>query len=498
MTRTSPGAEPDVILVGGGVMTATVGALLKALQPDLSITMCECLDSVGSEASDPWNNAGTGHSALCELNYTPEKPDGRIDISKAISINESFAVTRQFWSWLVEQGIIASPESFVNPVPHMSFVHDADGVNFLRKRYEALSQHHCFADMQFSDDPARIAEWAPLIMENRDPAEPVAATRSESGTDVDFRALTRILTDHLARQEGVSVLVGHRVVDVRRSRNSSRWILKVKTAHGELETSAGFVFLGAGGGSLPLLQRSGIAEGKGYAGFPISGQWLICDNPKLADRHYAKVYGRPSLGAPPMSVPHLDTRVIEGKRGLLFGPYAGFSTRFLKHGSLLDLPLSLRPNNVLPMLAVARDNLDLIQYLVGQVIQSPKDRFRALQEYCPAAVMEDWHLAIAGQRVQIIKKDPKRGGVLQFGTEVVSSADGSIAALLGASPGASIAVSITLDLFEKCFPEKTKSPEWQAKLKQMIPSYGQSLAKDPVLGARVRAHTRDVLKLRIG
>jgi len=495
MTRIKPGTEPDVALVGGGVMTATVGALLNALQPELSITMFECLDSVGAEASDPWNNAGTGHSALCELNYTPEKSDGRIDISKAITISESYAVTRQFWAWLVEQGVIPSPESFLNAVPHMSFVHDADGLNFLRKRYEALSQHHAFADMEFSDDRARIAEWAPLIMEGRSPAEPVAATRSESGTDVDFRALTRILTDHLARQEGVSVLVGHRVVGVRRSRDSSRWNLTVKTAHGELETSAGFVFLGAGGGSLPLLQSSGIPEGRGFGGFPISGQWLICDNPKLVDRHHAKVYGRPSLGAPPMSVPHLDTRVIDGKHGLLFGPYAGFSTRFLKHGSLLDLPLSLRPDNILPMLAVARDNVDLIQYLVGQVIQSPQDRLRALQEYVPEAVMEDWRLEIAGQRVQIIKKDAKRGGVLQFGTEVVSSADGSIAALLGASPGASIAVTITLDLFEQCFPEKSKSAEWQAKLKQMIPSYGESLAKDAALYGRLHARTREVLGL---
>jgi malate dehydrogenase (quinone) len=496
MIREKPGRDPDVALVGGGIMSATLGVLLKALQPGLAITLLESLEGVAGESSDAWNNAGTGHAALCELNYTPQQADGSIDIAKAITINESFEVTRQFWSWLVEQGILPAPERFIHAVPHMTFVRGADGVDFLRKRHEALTAHHAFRDMQFSDDGAHIAEWAPLIMDRRSPAEPIAATRSESGTDVDFGALTRMfIGDHLARQDGVSVQLGHRVVDVRRKAGSSRWNLKVRSVHGVEELSAGFVFLGAGGAALPLLQRSGIPEGKGFGGFPISGQWLICENPKLADRHYAKVYGRAEIGAPPMSVPHLDTRLIEGKQALLFGPFAGFSTKFLKHGSLLDLPVSLRFDNLVPMLAVARDNVDLIKYLIGQVLQSPKDRMDALRVFLPTAESADWHLEIAGQRVQIIKKDPKRGGVLQFGTEVVSSADGSIAALLGASPGASTAVPIMLELIQRCFSVQIKTAQWQSKLKKMIPTYGQSLAKDSALYNRVHSQTQEVLGL---
>jgi malate dehydrogenase (quinone) len=495
MVGEKPGTNPDVVLVGGGIMSATLGVLLKALQPGITITLMERLEGVAGESSDAWNNAGTGHTALCELNYSPQQADGSVEISKAITINESFEVTRQFWSWLVEQGVLDTPERFINAVPHMTFVRGADGVSFLHKRHEALTKQHLFADMQFSDDGARIAEWAPLIMDHRPPSEAIAATRSESGTDVDFGALTRMLTDHLARQDGVSVLLGHRVTDVRHAGGSSRWNLKVQARDGVKELSAGFVFLGAGGAALPLLQKSGIPEGKGFGGFPISGQWLICENRKLVDRHYAKVYGRAAIGAPPMSVPHLDTRLIEGKQALLFGPFAGFSTKFLKHGSLLDLPMSLRGNNLVPMLAVARDNLDLIKYLIGQVLQSADDRLQALQTFVPTAERADWHLEIAGQRVQIIKKDAKRGGVLQFGTEVVSSADGSIAALLGASPGASTAVPIMLELIQRCFPEQIKSAEWNGKLKTMIPSYGQSLAKDAALYKRVHSRTRDVLGL---
>ncbi len=495
MIREKPGTDPDVVLVGGGIMSATLGVLLKALQPGVAITLLESLDGVAGESSDAWNNAGTGHAALCELNYTPQQADGSVDIAKALTINESFELSRQLWAWLVEQRVLPAPDKFINPVPHMTFVRGADGVSFLRKRFEALTKHHAFQDMQFAEDGARIAEWVPLIMEKRSPSEAIAATRSESGTDVDFGALTRMLVDHLGRQDGVSVLTGHRAIGVRRDGSASRWRVKARSGSGDVEMSAGFVFLGAGGAALPLLQKSGIPEGKGFGGFPISGQWLVCENPKLVSRHSAKVYGRPAIGAPPMSVPHLDKRLIEGKESLLFGPFAGFSTKFLKHGSLLDLPMSLRGNNLVPMLAVARDNLDLVKYLIGQVLQSPNDRMDALRAFVPAAESPDWHLEIAGQRVQIIKKDPKRGGVLQFGTEVVSAADGSLAALLGASPGASTAVSIVLELIRRCFSEQVKTAEWQGRLKQMIPSYGVSLAKDAALYQRVHSRTGEVLGL---
>ena len=495
MTKDKSRTDPDVVLVGGGVMSATLATLLKELQPEITIALFESLEGVAAESSNAWNNAGTGHAALCELNYTPQRVDGSVDVSKAIGINTSFEESRQFWSWLVEQRVIEAPEGFINAVPHMSFVRGADGVSFLQKRYDGLKEHHAFKGMEYSEDGGRLAEWMPLIMEKRSPLDPVAATRSEAGTDVNFGSLTRMLIDHLARQDGVSVLLGHRVIDVKRRRNSPRWNLKVQTSHDVVKMSAGFVFLGAGGAALPLLQKSSIPEGAGFGGFPVSGQWLICENPELVERHHAKVYGRPAVGAPPMSVPHLDTRIIEDKKALLFGPFAGFSTKFLKHGSPLDLAKSLRVDNLVPMLSAGRDNVDLTKYLIGQVLQSPEDRLDALKEFVPTAQLEDWRLEVAGQRVQIIKKNPKRGGVLQFGTEVVSSADGSIAALLGASPGASTSVSIMLELIAKCFPSRMKSPAWKEKLGQMVPAPRTSLAKDSALFDRTHRWTAEALKL---
>ena len=485
--------EVDLVFVGAGVMSTTLATLLKELQPDLTIEIVEALEMVAGESSNPWNNAGTGHAALCELNYTPEKPDGSVDISKAIQINEAFEVSKQFWASLVERRRLPAPHSFIAPVPHLSFVRGKD-VSFLRARYQALSAHALFAGMEYTEDRAKISTWAPLVMAGRDPAEPVAATRAEEGTDVNFGALTQGMLESLSKQPGVSVHLGERVTDIAR-RTDGRWKLTVEGREGKRKVLARFAFLGAGGGALPLLQKSGIPEGRGFGGFPVSGQWLRCDNPEVVAAHQAKVYGKASVGAPPMSVPHLDTRVVDGKKSLLFGPYAGFSTKFLKTGSFLDLPASIKPSNLGPMLAVARDNVDLTKYLIGQVIQSADQRFEALKDYFPEAKPEDWRLEIAGQRVQIIKKDAKRGGVLQFGTEVVAAADGSIAALLGASPGASTAVSIMLGLIQRCFPEQSKTAAWQNKLRELIPSYGASLAQDTALLTKVRSHANRVLAL---
>ncbi len=431
MSTRKPTHQADCVFVGAGVMSVTLATLLKELQPELTIDILESLEVVAGESSNPWNNAGTGHAALCELNYTPEKPDGSVDVSKAIQIHEMFEQSKQFWSYLVERRRLPAPRTFINPVPHVSFVRGHEDVSFLRRRHAALSAHPFFRGMEYSEDAARIAEWAPLVMEGR-ADEPVAATRAVSGTDVDFGALTQGMLESLSKQPGVRVRLGARVTNIRRS-GSGRWKLKVETRDGEFKVSAKFAFLGAGGGALPLLQKSGIPEGKGFGGFPVSGQWLRCDNPEVVARHHAKVYGKASVGAPPMSVPHLDTRFVDGQRSLLFGPYAGFSTKFLKNGSFLDLPASIKAGNLGPMLAVARDNVDLTKYLIGQVLQSEEARFAALKEYFPDARREDWRLEIAGQRVQIIKQDPVKGGVLQFGTEVVAAADGSIAALLGAS-----------------------------------------------------------------
>ncbi|NAZ83539.1 malate:quinone oxidoreductase [Kineococcus sp. R8] len=479
----------DAVLIGGGIMSATLASLLGQLEPDWSIAVFERLDSPGQESSDPWNNAGTGHSALCELNYTPQKPDGSVDISKAVAINESFQLSRQYWSHLVETGVLSDPGRFINSVPHMSFVR-GDDVEFLRARYEALAPHPLFAGMEWADDQATVGEWAPLLLEGRDPGERLAATRSSAGTDVNFGALTAALLQS-AGARGTQVFTGHSVRKLHR--RGSGWTVSVASSDGTTtEVATPFVFVGSGGGALHLLQDSGIPEGKGFGGFPVSGQWLRCTNPDVIARHSTKVYGQAAVGAPPMSVPHLDTRVVDGRRSLMFGPYAGFSPKFLKTGSFTDLPLSIKPHNLLPMLAVARDNIPLTTYLVKEVLQSQEHRMASLRVFYPDAADGDWELLTAGQRVQVIKKGP-RGGVLQFGTELVHAGDGSLAALLGASPGASTAVDVMFRLVRECFPAHAE--RWTPTLREMVPSYGTKLSDDLDLLEKTFARTNDALHL---
>jgi len=488
----------DVVLVGAGVMSATLGTMLKELDPKLSIEMFERMDAVSVESSDAMNNAGTGHSGFAELNYTPEMPDGSIDTKKAVDINEQFEISKQFWAYQVNKQYLGAPQTFINNVPHMAFVWGDDNINYLRKRYAALQKENLFKGMLFTEDQELIRKWAPLVMNGRDPQQKVAATRMDIGTDVNYGTLTRSMVKHLTGTHGMTLNLRTQVEDIKRGENGL-WNVTVKNlADDKVRTvSAKFVFIGAGGGALPLLEKTGIPEAKGYGGVPVGGQWLVTDNPALIEAHHAKVYGKASVGSPPMSVPHLDTRIIDGKKALLFGPFATFSTKFLKNGSWIDLPASVGTGNVRPMFQAGIDNIPLTKYLVEQVMQSQEDRIKTLREYLPETKAEDWKLVNAGQRVQIVKDDPTKGGLLQFGTEVVASADGSVTALLGASPGASTAAPIMLKVLKaSAFRDQLKSAEWDAKMKEMIPSYGRHLNDDAAYANQIRQQSSKVLGLK--
>ncbi|MGK8931824.1 malate dehydrogenase (quinone) [Pluralibacter gergoviae] len=488
--------KTDVLLIGGGIMSASLGTWLQELQPQWKMLMVEKLDGVALESSNGWNNAGTGHSANMELNYTPEREDGSIDISKALAINESFMISRQFWTTQVQRGVLHDPHSFINSTPHMSFVWGDKNVEYLTKRYAALQKSTLFQGMKFSTDHQQIQQWAPLVMEGRDPSQKVAATWTPVGTDVNYGEITRQLVGSLKKDPDFRLETSTEVTGFKRNSDNS-WHVTIKDVKSgaERDVDARYVFIGAGGAAIKLLQETGIPEAENYAGFPVGGSFLMTENPAIAERHLEKVYGQASVGAPPMSVPHLDSRYLDGKRVVLFGPFATFSTKFLKQGSLFDLLSATTMHNVIPMMDVGLDNFDLVKYLIGQVMLSDDDRFAALKEYYPNARKEDWKLIQAGQRVQIIKKDPEKGGVLKLGTEIVTDQQKTLAALLGASPGASTAAPITLNVMKELFPQQFASAEWQQKIRAIIPSYGQTLNGNAALTQQVWDTTAAALQL---
>lgn len=459
----------DAILVGGGIMSATLGTLLKDLEPNWNIEIFEKLPAPAKESTNPWNNAGTGHSALCELNYMPQAEDGTLTTEKAVNIAKQFQISRQWWAKQVEEGTLTNPKSFINSVPHMTFVQGTENMDYLRRRHSLITQEPLFNDMLYSENPSQIAEWAPLLVDRRPKDEPIAATISRSGTDVNFGEITRQLLDSL-QKKGVTLNYEQQIQKLERLKDGT-WKAHIRSmcGYGTKTVTARFVFVGAGGNALTLLQTSKIPEIKGYAGFPISGKFLRCDNPEIVRHHQAKVYGKAAVGAPPMSVPHLDTRVIDGKKSLLFGPYAGFSPNYLKSGSWLDLPRSIRVHNILPMIRVGLNERSLVSYLLKELMASPEKQLELLRQYMPTAQSKHWRMITAGQRVQAIKKHPATGGQLVFGTEIINSADGSLAGLLGASPGASVAVHAMIDVLNRCFPENYKN-KWRQKLEKQLTS----------------------------
>lgn len=487
--------NPDITLIGAGIMSATLGIFLKKLNPELSIQIIESLPKVALESSHAWNNAGTGHAALCELNYTPQHADGSVEIDKALQINEMFENSKHFWAHLVDTGVIKDPSTFIRKVPHMSFVIGEENQKFLKARFDAITESHLFDEMEYSEDHQKISEWTPLLTQGRKADEPIAVTRVESGTDINFGALTQHLINHLTTLDGVELSMQTKVTDINKKKDGS-WKIEVDSQdEGNLKFRSKHIFIGAGGGSLPLLQKSGIREGKGFGGFPVSGQFLVCKDEEVVNKHAAKVYGKAAVGAPPMSVPHLDTRVIDGKKALLFGPFAGFSPKFLKRGSFLDLIKSVSLDNIIPMLAVGKNNLSLTEYLYQECINTHTDRCDTLREFFPETNDENWELVTAGQRVQIIKKDKQKGGILQFGTEVVCAEDGSLSAILGASPGASTAVSIIIEVLEKGFARDICDNDWKAKIQQLVPSYGINLKVNEESYDRLREKADSSLSL---
>src|SRR5699024_246037 len=413
-------SNKKVILVGAGIMSATLATLIKKLEPKWDITIFERNHEEGMESSNVWNNAGTGHEALCELNYTPIDREGNIEIEKALKIYNEFQVSKQFWSELVKEQHISKPNEFINSIPHVSFVHGNGNKKFLSNRFEVLKNLPAFANMEYTEDGETISNWSSLLMRDRIKTEHLAATKVNDGTDVNFGNLTEKMMGFLDKDPETTIQYNSEVITMKQNKDK-QWEVKVQNK--KLNTIeyhlADFLFIGGGGHSIPLLQKSKIRQSKHIGGFPISGEFLYCDNPTIVKQHHAKAYGKEPEGTPPMTVPHLDKRYIDGKEVLLFGPFAAFGPKFLKKGSNMDFFKHIKLNNIITLLSAGAKNIPLIKYSIQQILMSKEDKINELRKFVPSAEMDDWEVVVAGKRVQVIKDVSKfNRGVIHFGTEV--------------------------------------------------------------------------------
>ena len=489
--------KTDCLIIGGGIMSLTLASLIKELDPSIKIDLYEKLNDVGLESSEALNNAGTGHAGYCELNYTPISKDGKINIKKALEINSKYEITLQYWSYLSNKYKSFNPKKFIHLTPHISLVFGEDNIRFLKKRYSLLKKNHLFKSIKFSQNKKEISQWTNLTMEGRNPYQKVAATIVKEGTDIDFGEATNALLNTLKNKKDFETHLNQEILTIKEIK-SNLWEVSVRNNISKeiKKTFAEFIFIGAGGHAIRMLQKTGIREQNGYAGFPVSGQWLVCSNQKIVSQHNAKVYGMAPEGSPPMTVPHMDLRTINGKKTLLFGPYAGFTFKFLKTGSYLDLIKSLKLKNFFPMIYVLIHNWKFFNYLIRESFQSKHGRMKVLKDFYPEANDKDWSIRIAGQRVQIIKPNSLIRGELQFGTEIIISKNKKLAALLGASPGASVAVDSMITVIEQCFAKKLLNSKFKNKMKEMIPSYGQNLITNKKLLEKIRLSSLKTLGLK--
>jgi len=490
----------DVILIGGGIMSATLGIMLKRLSPGMEISIYEANVTPGMEASNAWNNAGTGHAGICELYMTPPVGvHGGVDVTKAISVFAQYERSLQFWAYAVREGLIERARDFIHPMPHLSFVRTDEQVAYLRERAARLAEHHFFQSMEFTTNREKIGDWAPLLTTGRRDGVRLGASRMVTGTEVDFGSLAGKLCEWLERQPRCEVNTRHRVTGLQET--SAGWRVAVRNLHtGERRTDAArFVFVGAGGGSLPLLQMAGITESRGYGAFPVGGQWLVCTNPEVVAKHHAKIYGQATMGtSPSMALPHLDTRIIGDKRSILFGPFTKLTTRFLDEaGSMFDLVRSIRRDNLGTLVHSGFHNLPLVKYMLRQGTQGIAARLAILRQFYPEAKADDWRLVDAGIRVQVIKKVNGRGSSIHFETEILTNHERTISALLGASPGASISADLMFGVVRRCFPQVLQTGAAKACMDEMLPGYEVDLANPENLNFyhRVASKTSGTLGL---